>query len=309
MVQHEIPRSSPYTALPPLGLVLLLLMTLGFGFNWPIMKEALTEVPIWSFRAVCALAGALGLLILARLARQPFRVPRGQWAPLAAMSLCNVTGWNILMVYALARMPSGRAAILAYTMPLWAILVARWWLNEPLTARRLLGLGLGLGGLAVLMGSEIGALRAAPAGVLLMSGGSLCWALGTVMMKRWATGLPSLALTGWQMLIGAAPMLVGALVLDPGRWQLPTLWPALAVLYNIVVVFVFCYWAWFKIVSFVPVAVSSLSTLLIPVIGVLGGAALLGERPSWQDVAALMLVLVALVTVLLPPTAGPRATK
>ncbi|MFI5002335.1 MAG: DMT family transporter [Reyranellales bacterium] len=307
MAQQDTSRSSPYTALPPLALVLLLLMTLGFGCNWPIMKEALTEVPIWSFRTFCALTGALGLMTLARLARQSLHVQRGQWGPLIAMSLCNVTGWNILMVYALARMPAGRAAILAYTMPLWAILVARWWLGEPLTARRLLGLGLGLGGLAVLMEGEIAALSAAPAGALLMSGGALCWALGTVMMKRWPIGLPTLALTGWQMLIGAVPMLLGALVLDAGRWQLPTLWPALAVLYNIVVVFIFCYWAWFKIVMLVPVAVSSLSTLLIPVVGVLGGAALLGERPGWQDIAALVLVLAALTTVLLPQGAGkPR---
>ena len=68
-------------------------------------------------------------------------------------------------------------------------------------------------------------------------------------------------------------------------------------------VFIFCYWAWFKIATSAPPSVSSLSTLMIPVVGVFSGVLVLGESPHWQEYAALVLVIAALATVLI----GPRA--
>jgi drug/metabolite transporter (DMT)-like permease len=63
---------------------------------------------------------------------------------------------------------------------------------------------------------------------------------------------------------------------------------------------VFCIWAWTRIATAAPVAVSSLSTLMIPVVGVLAGMAMLGERPQWHDIGGLLFVLAALATVLVP---------
>jgi len=291
---------SPQTALPGPGLVLLVLLTIGWGINWPIMKTALIDVPALTFRALCTVSGAGGLLLLARIARQPLRVPPGQWPRLLLLAALNITVWNIMMIYGLRLMPSGRAAILGFTMPLWGVLLSRWWLAEPLTIRRLLGLALGLGGLSLLIGSDIAVLRTAPLGAMIMVLGAVGWAAGTVAMKRWPVALPTTALVGWQMLLGGLPIIAGALLLEPGELRPVGLWPALSVLYNMVIVFIGCYWAWFKIVDMVPVGVSVLSTMLIPVVGVFSGMLLLGERPQWPDFAALILVVGALGTVLLP---------
>jgi len=73
------------------------------------------------------------------------------------------------------------------------------------------------------------------------------------------------------------------------------------VLYNLLVAFLFCYWAWMKIALVAPVGVSSLSVMMIPVVGVFSGMLVLGETPHWQDYAALILVVGAFATVLLPP--------
>src|SRR5512146_41123 len=118
--------TSPPTTLPAFGLLLLFLLTIGWGINWPIMKIALSEMPPLTFRALCALSGAAGLMLLARAGGQSLRVPQGQWPRLILLAALNIAAWNILIIYGLRLMPSGRAAILGFTMPLWGVLLSRW---------------------------------------------------------------------------------------------------------------------------------------------------------------------------------------
>jgi len=276
-------------------------LTLGWGFNWPMIKLALTELPALSFRSLCLLGGAAGLFAIAAGARLPLRVPRGQWGRLLLIALFNIAGWHVFTVYGIGFMSSGRAAILAFTMPLWGVLLSAWLLNERLSARRILGVGLGMGAMLLLLSNELQAVQAAPKGTLLMLGGALSWAVGTVLMKRYPVDLPVASFTAWQLLLGGIPIYAGALAFELDRLQPLSLWPAFALAYNILIAFVFCQWAWIKIATAVPVGVSSLSTLMIPVVGVFSGVLVLSERPHWQDFAALVLVLLALATVLLPP--------
>ena len=280
---------------------MLAALTLGWGFNWPMIKLALSELPVFSFRSVCLAGGAAGLYAIAAYARLPLRVPRGEWGRLLLIALFNVTVWNVCIAYGIGYMSSGRAAILAYTMPLWSVPLSAWLLKERITARRILGVGLGMGGMLLLLSVELRAVQAAPKGTLLMVAGAISWAIGTVMMKRYPVGLPVTSLTAWQLLLGGIPIYAGALALDLDDLHPLTLWPAVALAYNVVVAFVFCHWAWYKIVTAVPVGVSSLSSLMTPVVGVFSGMLVLAERPHWQDFAALGLVLLALATVMLPP--------
>jgi drug/metabolite transporter (DMT)-like permease len=200
----------------------------------------------------------------------------------------------------LTYLPAGRTVILAYTMPLWVVLLSRVVLGERLTARRMLGLSLGMLGMLLLVGDEFAVLRAAPVGALLVVGAALAWAIGTVLMKRFPTRLPITSFTGWQLMIGGAPIALGALVMDWGEWR-PVSWQAAAaVAYNVLVAFVLCHWIWFKIVSRASAGVSALGTLTIPVVGVISSMLVLGERPAWQEYAAMVLVIAALATVLVP---------
>ena len=279
----------------------LVALTLGWGFNWPMIKLALTEMPALSFRSVCLAGGAAGLFAIAARAGLRLRPPRGQWGRLLLITLFNITIWNVSVVYGISYMSSGRAAILAYTMPLWSVPLSAWLLRERITARRVLGVGLGMAAMLLLLSNELQAVRAAPRGTLLMMSAALSWAIGTVLMKRYPVDLPVASLTAWQLLLGGIPIYAGALAFEMQRLQPLTLWPAVALIYNVLIAFVFCHWAWFKIVTSVPVGVSSLSTLMIPVVGVFSGMLVLSERPHWQDFAALGLVLPALATVILPP--------
>jgi len=280
-------------------------LTLAWGFNWTALKVALSEVPPWTFRSLCLGLGSAVLFAVLRAGGQRFAVPRGQWGRLALLAFLNITCWNMLIAFGVPLIPSGRAAILAYTMPLWSVPLSIWLLGERVRARKLAGLALGMAGLALLLAESANSLGAAPLGALLIVGAAMTWALGAVLQKRYPVDLPSGPYTAWIMLLGGVPIFLGALLLeDLGALRHVSLWPALGVAYNVVVAFAFAHWAWIKIATAVPVSVFSISMMIIPVVGALSGMLLLGERPSWAEYAALLLVVGSLFTVLAPARAA-----
>ncbi len=126
-------------------------LTLGWGFNWTAMKVSLAEVSPWTFRTFCLAGGAAILFAVLRATGAPLAVPRAEWRRLAVLSLFNITSWNILVAYGVSMIPSGRAAIIAYTMPVWAIPLSVWLLGERMNGRKLVGIALGMAGLALLL--------------------------------------------------------------------------------------------------------------------------------------------------------------
>lgn len=286
---------------------LLALLTLAWGFNWPMMKLALTEMAPNHFRALCLATGAVGVFAIAGANGLRVSVPKGAWPRLIAIAFLNFTAWNVCVAYAIPLLSSGRAAILAYTMPLWGVLFSTWILRERLNGRRLLGLALGMAGMLLLLWNELASVERSPLGALLMVAAAISWALGTVVMKRWPVALPASSLTAWQMAIGMVPIMFYAVIWERGSFNFFSL-SSLAitgVLYNLIVAFIFCQWAWVKIALLAPVSVSSVATLLVPVVGVFSGVLVLNEKPHWQDYAALVLVTLAIATVLVPVRPRP----
>jgi drug/metabolite transporter (DMT)-like permease len=280
---------------------LLAALTFAWGFNWTAMKVALSEIPPWSFRTLCLGLGSAVLFAVLRLGGQPLAVPRQQWPRLWVLAFFNITLWNMLIAFGLTMIASGRAAILAYTMPAWAIPLSVLFLGERLTRRKTIGLALGMAGLALLLRDSFTQFGDAPLGALLVLGASVCWAFGAVLQKRYPMAMPAGAYTAWIMLLGGVPIFACALFLDDWRVLHGVgLRAALALSYNVLVAFAFAHWAWIKIATAVPVTVFSLSMIVIPVVGVLSGMLFLGERPSWLEYAALLLVLGSLVATVLP---------
>ena len=275
---------------------LLAALTLAWGFNWTAMKVALEEVPPWTFRTLCLGLGSAVLFAVLKAGGHRLAVPQGQWGRLWMLAFFNITLWNVLIAFGLTMIPSGRAAILAYTMPVWAVPLSVWVLGERLTPKKVLGLMLGVAGLALLAGDVF-----AGPGTVMVMGAALSWAIGTVLQKRYPMAMPAGPYTAWIMLLGGVPIFACALAFDDfGELRGVGLWPALGVTYNVLVAFAFAHWAWIKIATSVPVTVFSISMLIIPVVGVVSGMLFLGERPSWAEYAALVLIVAALATVIRP---------
>ena len=296
--------------LPPLGFLLLAALTLFWGSNWPAMKIILGELSPWGFRLLCLLPAGFALLAIARFSGLDLRVPRRERGPLLLCAVFAITGWHLLTAHGVSLIPAGRAVIIAFTMPLWAALLAAPLLGETLTRRKLLGLGLGLGGLACLLGPEAAVLGTAPLGSLLVLIAALSWALGSLLFKRFAWTTPTIVLAGWQLLAGGLPVALGALLLE-GIPDPTTLSPGaqFALVYTIAFPMIFCHWAWFKLVGLFPAAIAAIGTLAIPVVGVFASALLLGEAVGPAEILALLLVCLGLAVVLAAPAAAAVAKK
>ncbi len=288
-------------------LVLLLVATISvfWGFNWPAMKVGVGELGPWLFRTITVGVAGACLLAAARLGGERIRLAAADLRPLLLVSLFAVTGWHLFTAFGLTYIGGGRAVIVAFTMPLWAAITSGIWLGERHGPRLLAALFLGLLGIAILIGPDIGRLVDQTTGALLVLGASVCWAIGTVGTKarRWSVGATALA--GWQLLAGWVPILVAWLIFDPSPDLSALTWRGvLATAYASTIALALCFGAFVKIVTLVPASIAAISTLAIPVIGVSSSALLLGEPLGFRELAALALVLPALALVLLPRREG-----
>lgn len=272
-----------------------------------MMKIALSQVPVWWFRSACVLAGGIGLLSISAIGGAQLLPRRRQVPALITCALFAIVGWHLLTGYGLTHMPAGRASIISNTMPVWAALFATFLLSERLTGYKMAGLGLGLIGLAVLIGPDLAAVRTAPVGAMFMVGAAMSWAMGTVLFKRtaWSTNVGVTA--GWMLLIGAVPITTGAVLLQPFS-DLTTfrvdVWWALA--YVFLLPMIFGQWAFYKIVHLFSALVAAIGTMAVPVVGVIASSLLVAEPIGQRDLIALGLISAALVCVLILPALRRR---
>lgn len=289
---------------PARTLVLIPLLGLLWGFNWPAVRISLGEIAPWTLRAGGMTFAGLVLVAVALARGQSLAVPRAQWPRLVLAGFLSIAAFNVLLAFAQLAAPTSRAAILTFTMPIWSTLLAYLWLGEPLDRRRLLGLGLGAAGLAALGAPLIAAGGLSP-GLWLALVASVSWALGTIVSKRWPVSAPTVTVAAWQLLIGGIVASVGMLAFEGVPVPRPLQARTLAALgFHILGAQALAYFLWFSVIARLPAGIASLGTLMVPAVGVFGSVILLGERPSWSDWLGLALVVAAAGSIMLP--ARPR---
>ena len=291
------------------ALLPILLLTFIWGCNWPVLKVGVSEIAPLTFRSLTLPFAALGMFLVARWSGESIRISRDWWGRVAILAFFNIGAWNGFVLFGVQQLPAGRSAIIAYTMPIWATLISMVVLHEPLNKRKIVGLALGMLGMVILLGDDIRHIRTTPTGALLILIAAISWACGTVLLRKWNPPFPQNALSGWMMLLGWLPLAILAPFFEPHP---PSYLLALsgkawfAIAYNIFLAGTIAHWAWFTLARTLPVAVSSLSSLPVPVVGVFAGMLFLGERPGAAEFTALALVLASLFSVLYQPRAKAR---
>jgi drug/metabolite transporter (DMT)-like permease len=238
--------------------------------------------------------------------KTPFAIPREYWPRLLICALCNVAGWNLLSASGLSMLPSGRAGILAYTMPLWVVLLSRFLLNDTLSFTRIAAISIGMLGIALLLVDEFNALKAAPIGALLMVGSGLVWAFGIILTKGFPRSVATTTITFWSFVVGGWPILIGALALPHNAWVPSSASAWTGLLFNVIIVFGFCWFAWNELVRSLPAQVTGISSLAVPIVGFVSGMVLLGETPRPFDYVALASLAVAVTLVVLATKRNTR---
>ncbi len=279
----------------------LVALTLMWGVNWPMMKFSLREVtPLW-FRALTMTGGALVLMLFFVARGVDMRLPRAEALRVAWLALPNIVGWHFFSILGLQELASGRAAILGFTMPVWTVGIGLLIAHERLTPRVAVSVVAAVAAVALLSWQELARLAGRPLGVVWMQVAAACWAIGTLMMRRTATTLPTEAVTVWMMLMGAVFFLVAAPLAEP----LPqpaafsaAMWASLA--YGVLLNYGYAQVLWFGLARRLPPAASAFSIMAVPLVGTLSAMAIVGERPQPADLLAAVAIMVAIGAALLP---------
>ncbi len=288
----DIPLSNARARLAPAGLIFLAITSIGWGFNWPVSKYLLTTLPPLTVRGCTGVVGAVLLAGIALMQGQSLKVRRELWPRLMLLAILNVTGWMVLIGLALLWLPASETALIAYTMPVWAAILAWPVLGERPTVLRTIALVMALAGLATIMGG--GGFTASAAklpGILMALIGSIGFALGTVLAKKSPLQMPPIPAAAWQVGLGCLPVAVVGLLIETTHLDALTPFAWLLLFYSVAIAFCVCYFSWFAALARLPASVAAIGTMAVPVIGVVVSALALHEPFGLSQIAALALTL------------------
>ncbi len=271
------------------GLLCLMVTSVGWGLNWPAMKFLLREWPPLFARGAAGVCAALIIACVALTLGQRLAVPRQQIGRLLVSAGINVFAWMGFSTLSIRWLTAGQGALLVYTMPVWATLLAWPILGKRPTLPGIAGLLLCIAGVALLFGGDVAIGTGQLPGVLFALGAAVLFALGTVALRPLA--LPPLVSVAWQLAIGCTPMLLFGLLFErPDYAALSGTGWALMIYMTIVPMGV-CYMTWFAALRRLPPAMASVATLLTPVVGVAAAALALGEPIGTTELLAIGLTL------------------
>lgn len=269
--------------------------TFFWGVNWPAVKLILPTASPWTLRAAGLTGGAVLLTLAARFSGHAMTIPRAEWSRLAVAGLLNIAAFNICAVFAQLNLPTSRATIITFTMPIWAAVLGWLFVGERIDRLKAISLALGVAGLGVLAVPFWPVIKqgGVPIGVAYALGAAVAWAAGTVWLRRYPLSSAAMPSTAWQVIIGAVVCTLGMLAFETPHLDLSQPHAAVAFAYHVALPQALSYVLWFGLIREVPASTAALGTLLIPIFGVAGAVLILGERPTALDLIGLALILSA----------------
>ncbi|MCQ2445003.1 MAG: EamA family transporter [Mailhella sp.] len=279
----------------------LILLYLLWGCNWSVMKACAEFFSPLSCSTLRFVIGAAVLLAASFAMRR--RIPeRRHWPWIAVVGATQVAYCNVAMQMCIADLGAGLAAVISYCMPLWMAVMAHFFLDERLTLRKAGGILVSIGGIAMLAGVGGGSSFGIEP-LLWCISSSVVWAASGIVIKLRLKDCDGMALTTWQMAIGAA-MLLGVTAVVPQPAPVWTLKSAALMAYNGVLASAVAFFLWMHILSKMEAAKAGAYVLVVPVVGVLSGIVFLGESLSAAGLLGIALVLGGVMAVQRSPKAG-----
>jgi len=275
-------------------------MVATWAGNWPLMRLALVHTEPIVFVSL-RMAGSIVILapILAVLNRPLLPVPTERLA-LFWVGLFQVTGFLVFSIIGLAIVAPGRAIVLAYTMPLWAVLLGLGWSREVPSPSKLAGATVGFAGLVVFMNPALvdWTDQREVDGNLLLLLAAICWAVGSCLYGRRQWRSSVWAQTFWQLAVGALTVVVPAAVLEPDRSVQWTTGFVAILAYNCVVTTALGYFLWNKVLAVMSPAVAGQVLTLTPISGFLLSTLIFGGAITLDIVGGILLIAIGLVLTL-----------
>lgn len=277
------------------GLLLVAVTAVGWGLNWPALRFLLREWPPLFSRGVAGVTAAILLFALAAARGESLSVPRGARGALGFAAFTNVFAWMGFSTMALRNLPVSKGALLVYTMPIWALVLAVPILGRRPTTRDVSALVVGVSGIVVLFAGH-GSLTGADTGkgVVLALAAAVLFALGGVMTRRPLPMAP-IAQVAWQLALGCVPMVALGWCFERPHLAGLTGRGGTVLLYMTIGPMGICYLTWFAALKRLPPTQAAMGTLMVPMVGSIAAALALGEPLGAREVVAASLTIAGVV--------------
>jgi drug/metabolite transporter (DMT)-like permease len=280
-----------------------------WGSTYLFIRIAVQTMPPLLMAGVRFLiAGAILLAITARMpGRSADPIGRRQWRATAITGALLLFGGNGGVSYGEQFVPSGVVALLVATVPLFIAIFGAIFLGSRLRRVAIAGIVVGLAGTAVLLRPGGGG-AGDPGHMLLVLASPLTWAIGSLYATRGPLPKRPLVATGMEMVCGGALLVIGALVTgEGGAVHLDRISVAsfLSLLYLIVFGSLVAFSAYVWLLTKVPTTAVATYAYVNPLVAVLLGWLVLGERITGQTLIAAALIIVAVALILSRPPATP----
>ncbi len=300
MVSPFVSASGAGATRPRIVYFYLAIVVVSWAGNWPMMKLALADAPGPVF-VLLRLLGTLALMGPMLAAMRAQLVPnRGERFGQFIVGVLQVAGFMIFSIVGLSILPAGRAIVLAYTMPLWAIPIELLFAPEGPGRAPLIGAAVGFAGLLLFMNPGLvdwGDPRVLAGNAMLLLAAA-SWALGSVLYRRQVWRSSFWTQTFWQVLVSTpviAAVAASSAWGEPIRWT-PTLIAVLA--YNWVITTALGYFLWNKVLSVMPAGVAGQVMALTPVGGFLLSIAIFGGEITADVVLSIALIVGGIILTL-----------
>ncbi len=267
--------------------IALAVLSLTWGYTWVLAKHGLAYAPPFAFAAERGVGAALALIVAVKLSGRSLQLPApGQTL---AIGLAQVSGFMVFQTWALVEGGPGKTAVLIFTMPIWTLLMAWPILGERVRGKQWLAAASTLGGLLLII--EPWDMHASLFSKFLGLMAALCWAMGTILIKRLRSTTPVdlLTLTAWQMVIGAVPLVLLALLVPERATEWTPSYVGILAFMSVAST-AMCWWLWIYILDRVPAWEASLSVLGTPVVAILSSRLTFGEEFKTGEIAGILLI-------------------
>jgi O-acetylserine/cysteine efflux transporter len=289
----------------PQHIALMLVCQLIWGLNFVAAK-----IGIQYFHPVlfCAIRFSIAALLLLPIVGLP---PRRMIWRLLPLSFTMGTMHFSLLNLGMRVVDVATTSITIQLQVPFAAVMAAFFFREHLGWRRIVGMGLAFAGIVLIAGDpRFSGDQFWP--LMAVVGAAFCWAAANIQVKALGE-VDAVRLNGWIAILAAPQLLVASAILEGNSWQQITSaawqgWTAL--LYQAVIVAIFSYWIWYNMMRRYPVNQVMPFTLLLPMIGFICGALILGDAITWRMmVGALATVAGVAIIVLRRPSVLAPSTK
>lgn len=273
----------------------LFILTIIWGYNWVVMKQAVQFASPFQFAAIRTFFGSIVLFILIFVTKRPLALK--EFPTMLVLGLLQSCGFTGLLIWALVEGGAGKTAVLTYTMPFWVMLFAWPMLGEKIQGWQWLAVLFALFGMVLIFDPLH--IKSDGFSMFLAVCSGVSWAISAIVSKKLhqrAPHLDLLNLTAWPMFLGSIPIVVIAFILpaQPMQWTLTFVF---AVLFNVLLSGCLAWVLWLYALQRLQAGVASMASMLAPVIGVIAAWIQLNEVPNSYELIGMVFISLSLVTI------------